>query len=821
MEPKEIFGLLIAADEKTKYAKPNQAAARAGQARELLERARAAAVEIGNEQLIAQADRRLADLDALDDPEPPPIAGGSGAAEPGDPMPASGADPEMSTRADVTASATTRPTPADPMPGVEGPEGVPSAKRVRPPPELGTDAIVVLEGLTFFASDAKGDVDAGTVGGLVHQDTRFLNEWKLAINGRQPKLLRSRIVDHYSATFFLSNPELETLHADSVSIRRHRFVGNGMHEKISVHSYVDVPLTLEVRLSVGTDFADLFEIRAQVRDRTSEIEIEAETDPDANPVIRFNYAREGWSSKTHVHATDAARVQGTDFVWDVELGPRGTWSTSVNVAVTVGSFRFEPMHQDYGDARQHDEDMLSRWMRQVPSLRCGSTLLENVYRKSVVDMASLRITGDARGEHFELPAAGLPWFMTLFGRDTIISSYQSMWVGPHLARGAIELLAATQGKERNDFKDEQPGRMLHEVRFGELTALGLKPHSPYYGAVDTTPLWLILLSEYWRWSGDDGFAGRFVENVIAALDWIDTDGDIDRDGYLDYQTRSSQGLGNQCWRDSWQGVQFHDGSIPFLPISIAEAQGYVYDAKIRIAEMSRVLFGDDDFGERLRREANELKERFNRDFWIDERGGYYAIGLDGDHRKIDSVTSNMGHLLWSGIVPDDRARAVADRLMDDAMFCGWGVRTLSSDDEGYNPIGYHLGTVWPHDNSIIAAGLARYGFHDEANKVCLGLLEASAYSEYRLPEAFAGFGRSVGRFPVPYPTACSPQAWATAAPFLFLRTMLGLNAWDGEVTLDPHLPDEIGHVELEEMPALGGRWNLRAAGTEGEVESAG
>ena len=718
----------------------------------------------------------------------------------------------MSTRAAVTASETERPTPADPMPGVEAPAGVPSAKRVHPPPELGVDAIVVLEGLTFFVSDAQGDVIRGSVGGLMHQDTRFLNEWSLQINKQQPKLLRSKIVDHYSATFFLANPELEGLRANSLSIRRHRFVGDGMHEKISVHSYVDVPLTLEMRLCVGTDFADLFEVRAEVRDRSSEIKID--TEAGADPVIRLLYAHEGWSAETHVHATDEARVQGTDFVWDVALEPRGTWSTGLDVAVVVGSFRFEPLHENYGDERKHDEDMLAGWLNQVPKLHSGSALLVNVYQKSVVDMASLRISGDARGEHFELPAAGLPWFMTLFGRDTIISSYQSMWVGPQLARGAIELLAATQGKERNDFKDEQPGRMLHEVRFGELTALGLKPHSPYYGAVDTTPLWLVLLSEYWRWSGDDEFVGRFAENVIAALDWIDTDGDIDRDGYLDYQTLSSQGLGNQCWRDSWQGVQFHDGSIPYLPISIAEAQGYVYDAKVRIAEMSRVLFGGEELGERLRGEANALKERFNRDFWIDDRGGYYAIGLDGDKRQIDSMTSNMGHLLWSGIVAEDRARAVADQLMSDAMFCGWGVRTLSSEDEGYNPIGYHLGTVWPHDNSIIAAGLARYGFHDEATKVCLALLEASKFSDYRLPEAFAGFGRDVGRFPVPYPTACSPQAWATGAPFLFLRTMLGLNAWDGEVTLDPHLPEEIGSVKLEGMPALGGRWNLHAEGTE-------
>jgi glycogen debranching enzyme len=369
----------------------------------------------------------------------------------------------------------------------------------------------------------------------------------------------------------------------------------------------------------------------------------------------------------------------------------------------------------------------------------------------------------------------------------------------------------------NDFKDEEPGKILHEVRNGELTFIGEKPHSPYYGTNDATPLWLVLMGEYWDCSGDDTFVRARWDQVLAALEWCDSYGDRDADGYVEYQTRSSQGLGNQCWKDSWDGVQFSDGSIPYLPIATAEIQGYVYDAKLRIAEIAEKLMDDAELASKLRKEAEALFDRFNRDFWSEERGGYYVIGLDGDKRRIDSVTSNMGHLLWSGIVPPERAPIVRDRLMSDAMFSGWGVRTLAEDQGGYNPIGYHTGTIWPHDNSIVAWGLERYGFRDEANRIVVAQLEAAAFGDYRLPEAFAGFERSLGRFPVPYPTACSPQAWATGAPFAFVKTMLGLRAKNGEVTIDPQVPEEMGRVFVHGMHAFGTHWDLEATGAKGSV----
>jgi glycogen debranching enzyme len=461
--------------------------------------------------------------------------------------------------------------------------------------------------------------------------------------------------------------------------------------------------------------------------------------------------------------------------------------------------------------------VFEKWRAEVPRIEADVDRVGHIFRKSVVDLAGLRLTESFGGYDASLPAAGLPWFMAIFGRDTLITSYMSLWVGPELARGALYALAAMQGKEVDDFRDEEPGKILHEIRHGELTALGKRPHSPYYGTADATPLWLILLSEYWRFTGDGGTCTELKRAALAALEWIDRYGDRDGDGYIEYDTRSSEGLENQGWRDSWDGVVFQDGSLPRRPLALCEIQGYVYDAKLRLAEIARQVWDDPDLAERLRKEAEALGERFNRDYWTDERDGFYVIGLDGEKNQVNSKTSNMGHLLWSGIVPEERAEKIVQQLFAESMFTGWGIRTLSTENGGYNPIGYHRGTVWPHDNAIISTGLSRYGYRDEANRVATAMFEASAFTEYRLPEVFAGFPRSHGRFPVRYPTACSPQAWATAAPFLWLRVMLGIEPEGGKLSCDPHIPEEMGRVHLRGVHAFGERFDVSGRGTSGEV----
>jgi glycogen debranching enzyme len=711
---------------------------------------------------------------------------------------------------------TGRPTPADPIPGITKDASIPSSGARNMPPELGVDAIAILEGRTFMYSDGVGDVAAGSIGGLVHADTRFLNRWTMSINGEPLLSLRAGVVDYYSAQFFLTNGHMPGLSPNSVAVRRMRFVGGGLHERVEVQSFAREKVHLEVRFGVGNDFADLFEIKGTVRDRSDEIRRDNGAD---GSWLGFHYEHDGFSAETVVSVSKpATRIEGDDFVWEIDLERDEQWDCDISVPLKLGPNEIQPRHTGYGEVfSPSGDDSVKRWQAGMPTVETDSHLLGSIIRRSAEDLVALRIEAKRDDLEVVLPAAGLPWFLTLFGRDTLITAYQTVSFGPRLARGAILALALFQGKEVKDFNDEEPGKILHEIRVGELTRLHIKPHDPYYGTADATQLWLILLSEYWRWTRDDELVRSLGDNVHRALEWIDRYGDIDGDGYVEYKTRSSQGLGNQCWRDSWDGVQFADGTLPTLPIATAEIQGFGYDAKLRVAELADGPLADPALAARLRTEADELRTRFNEDFWIDERGGYYAIGLDADKKQIDSLTSNIGQLLWTGIVPTDRAQKIARQLTSDALYSGWGVRTLSTLDTGYNPIGYHTGTVWPHDNSIIAMGLARYGFRDEANRISLSLLDAASASNYRLPEAFSGYPRSMGRFPVPYPTACSPQAWATGAPLLLVRAMLGLDARDGEVTLDPNVPDEYGRIAINGLQAFGTRWDIEAIGTTGNV----
>jgi glycogen debranching enzyme len=706
------------------------------------------------------------------------------------------------------------------MPDVTPDERVPSATVRKLPPELGAGAIAVLEGQSFMYSNAVGDVPGGSIGGLVHDDTRFLNRWELRINGAPLLVLGSEMVDPYSAAFFLTNPDLPGLKANTVGVRRQRFVGDGLHERIDVESFADEPVSIELRLAVGTDFADLFEIKEVVRDRSAQIT--RSHAPDGSR-LQFSYRNGPFEASTEVEVDpSASRVEGDDLVWDLRLEHGRGWLCELNVPLHYGPVDVLPAHRNFGEVFRDfgDDDPCAEWRITLPTLRTDMDLLRDVASMSTRGLLALRLEKRTRGQRVVLPAAGLPWYLTLFGRDTLITAYQTLSFGPELSRGALLSLADLQGDKVDDFADEEPGKILHEVRSGELTRLGLKPHNPYFGTADATQLWLILLSEYWRWTGDDEFVRGLRDNAYAALRWIDEYGDRDGDGYVEYGTRSAQGLGNQCWRDSWDGVQNASGTIPVLPIATCEIQGYTYDAKLRLAELADGPFDNPALAQRLRTQAADLYERFDRDFWIDERGGYYAIGLDGDKRRIDSMTSNMGQLLWSGIVPPERAAVVARQLMSEQMFSGWGIRTTSTAEHGYNPIGYHMGTVWPHDNSLIAHGLARYGFRDEANRIILAMLHAARFSNYLLPEALSGYDRSFGRVPVPYPTACRPQAWSTAAPVLFVRTMLGYEAWDGKLILDPRIPAEVGHIQLTGTNAFGKKWNVEATGTQSYIRLA-
>jgi glycogen debranching enzyme len=681
--------------------------------------------------------------------------------------------------------------------------------------DLEFEPIEVLEGSSFMLSDRRGDIYQGSIAGFFHEDTRYLNRFVLTVGGRPPTILTSGGVDYYSAAFYMTNQQLDGIPERTLSISRYRFVGDGVRERIRIKSHAAQPVRVEVRLSCGADFADLFEVKQQRIRKGGDLR--TEHDPE-HGVLHFDYQHHDFHAGCRIHSTEHGQAAGDDLVWDVELAPRSTWETTIRVAVHLDEDILDPVHEEFEETEREAGMVLRKWQDEVPRLSAGLDLLEHVYQRSIIDLAALRLRADVEGNDASLPAAGLPWYMAIFGRDTLITSYQSLLVGPELARGALHTLASLQGSEVNDFKDEEPGKILHEIRFGELTALGLRPHRPYYGTADATPLWLILLSEYWRFTGDAETCKVLWPNATRALEWIDTYGDADGDGYVEYATRSEQGLRNQSWKDSWNSMLFASGEVAEPPLAVCEVQGYVYDAKIRTAELAEKVWADPVLAGRLRDEAEKLYDRFNEDFWTEDRGGYYVLALDKDKRRVDAMTSDMGHLLWSGIVPEERAKILVRQLFSDGMWSGWGIRTMSSNDAGFNPITYHNGTVWPHDNSLIAAGLARYGFRDQANRIAGAMFEAASFTDYRLPEVFAGYPRRESRFPVRYPTASSPQAWATAAPFLWVRLMLGLSGEDGRLVADPRVPEQYGEVWFHGLHAFGEHFDVRASGTSGSVE---
>jgi glycogen debranching enzyme len=455
--------------------------------------------------------------------------------------------------------------------------------------------------------------------------------------------------------------------------------------------------------------------------------------------------------------------------------------------------------------RMHRPEMpvsLEQWLAAAPKMDTDWYELRQVYRRSLIDLAAMRFYPESVPDA-SLPAAGLPWFMALFGRDSLLTSYQAIPFVPELARTTLLALGAQQATEWDDFRDAEPGKILHELRHGELAHFRERPQSPYYGSADSTPLFLVVLDEYERWTGDTDTVKRLEGAARAALTWIEEYGDLDRDGYVEYQTRNPEtGMDNQCWKDSWNSIVHPDGRIATPPRATCEIQGYAYDARVRTARLAREVWDDPALAERLERDAARLKSQFDRDFWLAEQG-FYALALDGDKRPVPTLTSNIGHLLWSGIVPDDRVEAVVGHLCDEDMFSGWGVRTLAAGQPAYNPIEYHNGTVWPHDTALIAAGFARYGRRQDANRLVVALMDAANHFAYRLPEAFAGYARAATRVPVAYPSACSPQAWATGAPLLLIRLMLGLEPAAGGLTVRPHLPAEVSRLIVRGLP---GRW---------------
>jgi glycogen debranching enzyme len=673
--------------------------------------------------------------------------------------------------------------------------------------------VTILDGNTFTVSDAAGDIEASCTDpvGLFCYDTRFLSSWVLTVNGERLHALSVDDVHYDEARFFIVPGETRVYVDAKLSMVRERTMRTGFEEALTILNHDEYPADLTVRVQAGADFADIFEIKDAL-DKKGKPYARVEADR-----LILGYERETYRRETTITASGPAQFDSRGLTMSVRVEPHGRWSTRLCVRAAIilpdGQDTLPRWRRGH-EAMRRDVDAL---LHAAPVLECDWQPLKDTYRRSLVDLAALRFSPQAANLG-SLPAAGLPWFMTIFGRDSILTSLQALPFAPELAATTLRVLADWQGTRCNDDRDEDPGRILHEVRYGESMAFEEQPHAPYYGTADATALFVVLLEEYERWSGDADLVRQVEYEARAALDWIDEYGDLGGTGYVAYQQRNEQtGLENQCWKDSWDSISYHDGHLPGFPRATCELQGYAYDAKIRGARLAREFWRDPAYADRLEQEAADLRYRFNRDYWVADRQ-FYALALDGDGRQVDALSSNIGHLLWSGIVDDERAGSVVAHLMGSQLFSGWGVRTLGENEGRYNPIGYHVGTVWPFDNSFIAWGLRRYGYEDEAARVAAGILDAAQFFNGRLPEAFAGYERALTKYPVQYPTACSPQAWSAGAPLLFLRTMLGLEPVDDNLVVNPALPAGIHHMELLDIP---GRWGYADAFARERVGVAG
>ena len=677
--------------------------------------------------------------------------------------------------------------------------------------------VTLVDGATFMVSDRAGDVDVDAAQGLFMLDTRVLSIWRLLVGGRPVQTLSVTPNGPFAATF-VGRREVEGVVDAPIVIVQRRALGGGMREDIEIRNHSMDPIDLDVTLQVDSDFRSLFDVKAGNPalggSSMTSIDNGVMIVPDA-----------GLATSAHVdcvmvtssEAPEPVTSRGT-LRWSCHLGAGDTWSTCLQLQIGAGGQPVVPSHS-CGTPLHHGgpASRLRTWHEATTDFESSHAVLLSSLRRAVDDLGALRIFDPAHPER-PVIAAGAPWFMTLFGRDSLLASWMALPVDQQLVAGVLTELAETQGTVVDDLSEEQPGRILHEVRFDKLSVQLLGGSGRYYGTIDATALFVMAVAELARWTGPTEHVRSLMPAVDAALHWIDRFGDRDGDGFVEYQRPGDTGLENQGWKDSWDGIRNGDGSVVQAPIALCEVQGYSYAAYRGRAELARALDGDEATASHWNARAELLRSQFDKAFWIDDLG-WYAVGLGPDKHPIRSLASNIGHLLWTGIVPDHRTDRLAELLVSPEMFTGWGLRTLASDSPGYNPLSYHCGSVWPHDTAIAVAGLARTRHDDAAQQLAMGLIDASAWSGGRLPELFAGFDRSDLPAPVPYPASCSPQAWAAASPLLVVRALLGLepDLPAGHVRLRPRLPAQVRHLRLENIPL--GAHRLSVEVVDGETQA--
>ena len=681
-------------------------------------------------------------------------------------------------------------------------------------------AVVIKDEALFFLCQQDGRVPVrGQHGlGLYYHDARFLNGYEFCVADTDLNSLVASAGRSYRAVIQLTTPEIVLddgthIPRETIGVTLRRLLDRrdlSLHDVYIFENFGTQRVELPVAFRFSSRFGDVFQVRDLSTKRLGEREPPRWTDGD---LIYANKGADGITRSTAISITPAPRAREDEGAHlNLRVDPQSSAEVSVSVSVREerDAIRAGASHKEAQEIEQIEKrlgDEMRRWLAERAEIRTDDVRLARVINRSLCDVHTLETDMD----HETYLAAGVPWYVALFGRDSIIASLQMLAFHPERAEATLRLLAKHQGTKEDDWRDEEPGKILHELRVGELAHLDDIPQTPYYGTIDATPLFLMLLARHAHWTGSLHLFHDLRENVERALTWIDTYGDRHGMGYTAYEGRSKGGLANQGWKDSGDAIVNPDGSLARPPIALAEVQGYVYAAKREVADLFERA-GEEERAKALGAQANELRERFNRDFWMDG-DGTYALALEHGAKQVRSVASNGGQVLWSGIADDAKARQTAERLMRTDMFNGWGIRTLSANHSRYNPVGYHIGTVWPHDNSLIACGFRRYGLDGEANRIFESILDCATFFEMdRLPEVLSGFERSEYGRPVHYPAACHPQAWAAGSVPYMLTASLGLEA-DGFNrrlrVVDPHLPAPSTYVEIRRLAVAGGEVSLR------------
>ncbi len=668
---------------------------------------------------------------------------------------------------------------------------------------VGPPVLTINQGSTFMVTEQDGQIAADGELGVFANDTRFVSYYACFANGQPWERLNSSATAYYAARIYLTNPELTTedgpIARGTLGLVISRIAGDGIHEDLDITNYGLKPVRFNLEIVLRSDFADIFEVkghnfvrRGHIVTRWNDEKSELRTTYTNRDFHRcFTYRPRNCTSPPH---NANGRIN-----FEVELEAGATWHTCGFYLLGESDCGREPTSKCYKVADDTGK-LQQQWHNHATGMTTANEDVYRLYRQSVEDMGALRLYERDLSPDIWVPAAGVPWFVTIFGRDSLVVSLQNMVVHAGFARGALKKLAQLQATEIDDWRDAEPGKIPHELRFGELAHFHKVPHTPYYGTADATPLYLIVLHEAWKWMGDNALLHEYRDVALRCLDWIDQYGDLDGDGFQEYKSRSSQGTQNQSWKDSGDAIVYPDGSQVQPPKALCELQGYVFDAWIRMAEVFTAL-GEGDRATELQTKAAQLRSRFEESFWCEDID-FYALALDPHKQPVRTITSNPGHCLWSGIVSPERAARVVKRLLEPDMWTGWGIRTLSSDNPAYNPYSYQLGSIWPHDNGIIALGLKRYGFAAEAAQVARGISEAASFfSNYRLPEVYAGIAEQPGTFPVQYFQANVPQAWAAGSVFHLLQAILGLqaDAPNQRLYVDPNLPEWLPDITLHQV----------------------